>query len=190
MNFPLSFTVLTAAGQVSHETSFEFYLNRLGINFIEAPKEKIWAEIGGTLRIIFKNRGAPTHITISSPNSGMYTDFFHENMYVVDETVLTIPLRKDCQEGFFDLEIITGYGGIKTSVRVDVIHGVALKKPATKEEPPLQPVAHGRPHLLMILMGIALILYSASLYTKIEFLNTAAFIILIVGALYTWYRQQ
>jgi hypothetical protein len=39
-------------------------------------------------------------------------------------------------------------------------------------------------------MGIALILYSAFLYTKNEFLNTAAFIILIVGALYTWYRQQ
>ena len=121
MNFPLPFTVLTAAGQVSHETSFEFYLNRLGINFIEVPKENIWVEIGGTLRLIFKNRGAPTHITISSPNSGMYTDFFHENMYVVDETVLTITLRKDCQEGFFDLEIITGYGGTKTTLRVDVI---------------------------------------------------------------------
>jgi hypothetical protein len=190
MNFPLSFTVLTAAGQVSHETSFEFYLNRLGINFIESPKENIWAEIGGTLRIIFKNRGAPTHITISSPNSGMYTDFFHENMYVVDETGLLILLRKDCQEGFFDLEITTGYGGIKSSVRVDVIQEVTLKKKTVKEEFPLQPVAHGRPHLLMIMMGIALILYSASLYTKIEFLNIAAFIVLIVGALYTWYRQQ
>jgi hypothetical protein len=190
MNFPLSFTVLIAAGRVSHETSFEFYLNRLGINYIEAPKENIWAEIGGTLRIIFKNRGAPTHITISSPNSGMYTDFFHENMYVVDETELRIPLRKDCPEGFFELEITTGYGGIKTSVRVDVIQEVTLHKKAVKEEFPLQPVAHGRPHLLMIMMGIALILYSASLYTKIEFLNTASFIILIVGVLYTWYRQQ
>jgi hypothetical protein len=190
MNFPLSFTVLTAAGPASHETSFEFYLNRLGINFIEVPKEKIWVEIGGALRLIFKNRGAPTHITISSSNSGMFTDFFHENMYVVDESVITITLLKDCQEGFFDLEIITGYGGTKTTVRVDVIHGVTLQKKAAREEPPLQPVAHGRPHLLMIMMGIALILYSASLYTKIEFLNTAAFIILIVGALYTWYRQQ
>jgi hypothetical protein len=36
----------------------------------------------------------------------------------------------------------------------------------------------------MIMMGIALILFSASLYTNIEFLNTASFIILIVGALY------
>jgi len=190
MNFPLSFTVLTAAGQASHETSFEFYLNRLGINFIEVPKEKIWAEIGGTLKIIFKNRGAPTHITISSPNSEMFTDFFHENMYVVDETVLIIPLRKDCQEGFFELEITTGYGGIKTSVRVDVVQQATTQKKAVKEEFPLQPVAHGRPNLLMIVMGIALILYSASLYTKIEFLNTASFIILIVGVLYTWYRQQ
>jgi len=190
MNFPLSFTVLTASGQISHETSFEFYLNRLGINLIEVPKENIWAEIGGTLRIIFKNRGAPTHITISSPNSGMYTDFFHENMYVVDETVLPITLRKDCEEGFFDLEITTGYGGIKTSVRVDVIQEVIHQKKAVKEEFPLQPVAHGRPHLLMIIMGIALILYSASLYTKIEILNTVSFIILIVGVLYTWYRQQ
>jgi hypothetical protein len=120
----------------------------------------------------------------------MYTDFFHENMYVVDETVLSIHLRTDCHEGFFDLEIITGYGGTKTTIRVDVIQGVAILKKAAKEEPPLQPVAHGRPHLLMIMMGIALVLYSASLYTNIEFLNTAAFIILIVGALYTWYRQQ
>jgi hypothetical protein len=120
----------------------------------------------------------------------MFTDFFHENMYIVDETVLTIPIRKDCQEGFFILEIITGYGGIKTSLRVDVIPGVVIQKSAVKEEPPLQPVAHGRPHLLMVMMGIALILYSAFLYTKNEFLNTAAFIILIVGALYTWYRQQ
>jgi hypothetical protein len=189
MNFASAFNILTVQDPGSHETSFEFYLNRLGINLIEIPRENVWAEIGGTLRLIFKNRGAPTHLTISSPNAAMFTDFFHENMYIVDETVLTIPIRKDCLEGFFILEIITGYGGIKTSLRVDVIPGVVIQK-SVKQEPPLQPVAHGRPHLLMVMMGIALILYSAFLYTKNEFLNTAAFIILIVGALYTWYRQQ
>ncbi len=132
MNFPLSFTVLAAAGQVSRETSFEFFLNRLGINIIEGPKENIWGEIGSTLRLIFKNRGAPTHITISSPNSGMYTDFFHENMYIVDEAVLSIPLRNESPEGFFDLEIITGYGGVKTSLHVDVIQGVHHQKSCSK----------------------------------------------------------
>lgn len=190
MNFPLALTVLTAPDPGSHETSFEFFLNRLGINFIEIPGENVWAEIGGTLRLNFKNRGAPTHLTISSPNAGMFTDFFHENMYIVDETVFTIPLRKDAPEGFFVLEIIMGYGGIKTTLRVDVIQGIEIKKSSTKEDLPLQPVAHGRPHFLMIMMGIALILYSAFLYTRNDFLNTAAFIILIVGALYTWYRQQ
>ncbi len=190
MNFVPSSTIMAVAGQASHETSFEFYLNRLGINTIEGPKENIWGEIGSTLRLIFKNRGAPTHITISSPNSEMYTDFFHENIYVVDEAVLSIPLHRDVQEGFFDIEITTGYGGVKTSLRVDVIEGISPQKSAAREEPPLQPVAHGRPHPLMIMLGIALILFSASLYTKIEFLNTASFIILIVGALYTWYRQQ
>jgi hypothetical protein len=42
----------------------------------------------------------------------------------------------------------------------------------------------------MIMMGIALLLYCAWFYTDMEFLNIAAFITLIVGALYTWYRQQ
>ena len=65
-----------------------------------------------------------------------------------------------------------------------------LHRPTVLEEFPLQPVAHGRPHLLMVMMGVALILYTTWLYTKIEFLNIASFIVLIVGALYTWYRQQ
>ena len=42
----------------------------------------------------------------------------------------------------------------------------------------------------MIMMGIALVLYSVWLYSNIEFLNIASFIILIIGALYTWYRQR
>ena len=40
------------------------------------------------------------------------------------------------------------------------------------KEVPIQPVAHGRPHLLMVTMGIALILYATWFYTGIEFLNT------------------
>jgi hypothetical protein len=41
----------------------------------------------------------------------------------------------------------------------------------------------------MVMMGIALILYSAWLYTKIDLLNTTSFVSLIIGAVYTWYRQ-
>jgi hypothetical protein len=119
----------------------------------------------------------------------MFTEFFHENMYIVDEAMLSIPIRKDCGEGTFELEIIAGYGAVKAALPVSVIapQHTRLK---VQEEYPLQPVAHGRPHLMMVTMGIGLILYCAWIYTDIAFLNIAAFIILIVGALYTWYRHR
>jgi len=188
MTIPLSFSVLLSAAEGS-DAGYEVHLNRSGINSIDTPREKVVAEPGSNLRIRFLNRGAPIHITITSSNAGMFTDFFHENLYIVDESVLTIPIRKDCPPGLFDLEIISGYGVMKTHLQVSIVPPQTAR-PVIQEEYPLQPVAHGRPHLLMIMMGIALILYCAWLYNDIEFFNIASFIILIVGALYTWYRQQ
>jgi hypothetical protein len=189
MNFPLPFFVLISAGIGSNDSGFEIYLNRSGINSIDLPRGKIQAVTGSNLKVKFVNRGAPIHITISSANASMYTDFFHENLYVVDESVLIIPLFTDIQEGFFNLEIIAGYGVMKTTAKVDVVHP-PQKKPIILEESPIQPVSRGRPHLLMVMMGVALIVYTAWLYTAIELLNICAFIILIVGALYTWYLQR
>jgi hypothetical protein len=189
MNFPLPFFLLLSQGTGSSDSGFDIYLNRSGINSIDLPRGKIQAITGNNLRVKFVNRGAPVHITISSANAGMYTDFFHQNMYVVDELELTIPIYSDIQEGFFDLEIIAGYGVMKATARVDVIHP-PQKKPIILEESPIQPVSRGRPHLLMVMMGIALILYTAWLYTANELLNIASFITLIVGALYIWYRQR
>jgi hypothetical protein len=189
MNFPLPFFVLIAAGTGSNDSGFEIYLNRSGINSIDLPRGNIHAVAGSNLKVKFVNRGAPIHITISSANASMYTDFFHENLYIVDESVLTIPLFADIQEGFFNLEIIAGYGVMKITAKVDVIHPPP-KKPIILEESPVQPVSRGRPHLLMVMMGIALIVYTAWLYTAIELLNICAFIILIVGALFTWYLQR
>lgn len=181
--------MLLSQGTGSQDSGFDIYLNRSGINSIDLPRGRIQAVTGNSLRVKFVNRGAPIHITISSANASMYTDFFHENMYVVDESVLTIPIYSDIQEGFFDLEIIAGYGVMKTTVRVDVIHP-PQKKPVILEESPVQPVSRGRPHLLMVMLGIALILYTSWLYTSNEFYNIASFLMLIVGALYTWYRQR
>jgi hypothetical protein len=189
MNLPLPFLLLVSAGTGSNDSGFEIYLNRSGINTIDLPREKIQAVTGNNLRVKFINRGAPIHITITSANASMYTGFYHENMYVVDESELTIPIYSDIQEGFFNLEIIAGYGGMKTTIMVGIIHP-PLKKPIILEETPVQPVARGRPHILMVMMGIALILYTSWLYTSIELLNVASFIMLIVGALYIWYRQR
>jgi hypothetical protein len=189
MNLPLPVSMVLSPGAGGSDPGYDIHLNRSGINSIDLPKEVISAEIGSTLYLHLLNRGAPIHITISSSNASMYTDFFHENMYVVDETVLAIPIKKESHEGFFDLEIIAGYGIVKTAMRVKIIP-VQRLRPMVQEEAPLQPVARGRPHLLMVMMGIALILYVAWLSTKTEFLNIASFLLLIVGALYTWYRQE
>lgn len=190
MNIPLPVFMVASPVRGESESGYEVHLNRSGINSIDLPRETMTVEIGGRLNLGFLNRGAPLHITISSSNASMYTDFFHENMYVVDESTLAIPIRKDCHEGFFDLDFIAGYGVVKTTTRVHIIPVQQHLRPIVREEFPLQPVAHGRPHFLMIMMGIALLLYSAWLHTNIDFLNIASFIILIVGALYTWYRQE
>jgi hypothetical protein len=189
MNLPLPVSLLLSAGAGPGEGGYEIYLNRTGINTIDIPREKVLAEPGAGLVLKFLNRGAPIHITITSANASMFTEFFHENMYIVDEAALSIPIRKDCGEGVFDLEIIAGYGAVKAALPVSVVspQHTRLK---VQEEYPLQPVAHGRPHLLMVMMGIGLILYCAWIYTDIAFLNIVAFIVLIVGALFTWYRQR
>jgi len=190
MNLLLPISALIAGEPGDDKYVYEIFLNRVGINSIELPREKVTAEAGDRLRLKFSNRGAPIHITLTSSNAGMFTDFFHENLYVVDSILFSIPVRKESEEGFFDLEILSGYGITKTSLRVKVINPDLHKSPVKKEEPPLQPVAHGRPHLLMVMMGIGLIFYTAWLYLGLGILNIAAFMTLIIGALYTWYRQQ
>lgn len=189
MRLPLVLSASISLAAEGDEPGYEIYLNRSGINSIDLPRGKITAQCGDRLILKFINRGAPIHITVSSSNAAMYTDFFHENLYIVDESILTIPVRKDSDEGSFDLEIIAGYGVVKTTTHIYVVHPSHIR-PTVQEEMPLHPVAHGRPNLLMILMGIALILYTSWLYTDIEFFNIASFILLIVGALYTWYRQE
>ncbi|MEN6442202.1 MAG: hypothetical protein WC391_02650 [Methanoregula sp.] len=190
MNLPLPFTALAVTGEQSDETDVLIYLNRSGINSIEVPPENAHVLMGGALKVKFLNRGAPIHITTTSSNAGMFTEFFHENMYVVDEKNLVIPLKRESPPGFFDIEIIAGYGVMKASMRVEVNVKPSRGEPEPQKEVPPQPVAHGRPHILMVMMGIALILYSSWYYTNLEVLNSVAFIALIVGVLYVWYRQK
>jgi hypothetical protein len=185
---PLSHA-LVLQGQGADDNVYDVFLNRIAINSIEVPKSPVQVGIGTALCLRFVNRGSPIHISVASTNTGMFSSFFHENLYIVDETLFSIPIRPDCDEGFFDIEIITGYGVMKASFKVEVIPAKIVAGARRIREPPLQPVAHGRPHPLMVTMGIALILYSAWLSLKIDVLNTASFLTLIIGAIYTWYRQ-
>ena len=121
MNLPLPVMMLLSAGAGPGESGYEIALNRTGINSIDVPREKVLAEPGTGLILKFLNRGAPIHITITASNASIFTEFFHENMYIVDEAVLSIPIRKDCGEGSFDLEIIAGYGAVKAALPVSVV---------------------------------------------------------------------
>ena len=189
MSLPLSVAAVFQR-QGAQDNVYEIFLNRSGINAIEGPKGSVNVEIGGILTLKFLNRGSPIHITITAANAGIYSSFFHENLYIVDETLFSIAINPDVHEGFFDIEIITGYGVMKAAFRVEVVRGLLPPAPQRTREATIQPVARGRPHPLMIAMGIALILYSAWLYLKIDILNTASFLMLIIGAVYTWYRQS
>ena len=163
MNSPLLTTSLLLSAAAGGGTGgYEIFLNRIGINSIDIPREKVLAEPGSGLVLRFLNRGAPIHITVTSANASMYTDFFHENMYIVDEAVLSIPIRKESGDGTFDLEIIAGYGAVKAALPV-LVQNLQRMRPKVHEEYPLQPVARGRPHLLMVTMGIALILQNGGL---------------------------
>ena len=186
--FPVGLFAVSGTAPAEGSTT-EIHLNRLGINTIEIPKENSQVECGGVLKILFKNRGAPIHITATTSNAGMFTDFFHENMYVIDEVMLGIPLLKECQPGFFDIDIIAGYGAMKAALRAEVFVKPSREERVLEKEIAVQPEARGRPHLLMIAMALGLVLYCTWYYTQIEILNLGAFIVLIVGALYIWYRQ-
>ena len=106
---PVGFLAVSDAAP-AEATTTEIHLNRSGINTIDIPPENAHVDCGGTLRIRFKNRGAPIHITATTSNAGMFTDFFHENMYVIDEVTLGISLRKECAPGFLTLTLSLGTG--------------------------------------------------------------------------------
>ena len=165
----------------------EIHLNRSGINTIEVPhRMRMWSA-GAPLDPV-QNRGAPIHITATTSNAGMFTDFFHENMYVIDDVVLGIPLRKECAPGFFDIDIIAGYGAMKAALKVEVIVKPTRGELTLEKEPPIQPEVRqaappdggdgNRPCPVQ-----HLVLYQTGNF------NLAAFIALIVGALFVWYRQ-
>ncbi len=170
----------------------DIHLNRRGINSIEVPAE-ITIPAGSDLSVNLINHGAPLHLTLSSQNSGMFTDFFHANLYVVDRDAFTIPVRPDAYPGFFDVAVITGYGARKAQFRV-VVHPVPKAAPPEPETP--EPVVHApvrRLHRFLpagILIGASLVLYGLWLFLHIDILNYAAFFALLAGVLALWFRRR
>jgi hypothetical protein len=158
------------------------------------------AVAGSNLEIRLVNRGHPIHLTLSVSNAGLFTAFQHENLYVEDELEYSIPIKKESIAGFFDLEIITGYGTQRARSRVIVEKAPEKEEKAQKSAPAPQPapgISFRVPSipLTLILAGIALILYILWLFVfgaKIDvlILNVIAFLALLASVPAAWYRQR
>lgn len=168
----------------------EVHLNRRGINSIEVPSE-VEVEPGTLLKIQLINHGSPLHITLSSPNSGMFTDFFHENLYLEKEQQYQIAIKEEAYTGYFDIEVITGYGTKRSPFRV-MVRKFAEHEEREEEPEPIPQIrkTSGIPYLLIILLIVAAAGYAGWIIGGDDTLNYAAFLVLIIGVIVAWFSRR
>jgi len=167
-------------------------LNRTGINSVETPSEPVEVQAGSLLRLKLINHGAPIHLTLSSSNAQPFTDFYHQNVYVREETVFDIPIREDAFPGSFDLTVITGYGTVRASLKV-----VVLREAPRPQEPPqrprypaLAPPERALPPVVLLFAAAGLVLYLVWWLTRLDVVNFAAFLLLLTGIIVGWLTQR
>jgi hypothetical protein len=170
----------------------EIHLNRSGINSVETPTEPVEVQAGSLLRLKLINHAAPIHLTLSSSNAQPFTDFFHQNIYVREETVFDIPIREDAFPGSFDVTVITGYGTVRASLKVAV-----LREPPRPQEPPqrprypaLAPPERTLPPVVLLFAAAGLVLYLVWWVTRLDVVNFAAFLLLLAGIVVGWLTQR
>ena len=169
---------------------YEIHVNRRGINTIEIPAE-MKVDLGESVDLFIKNHGTPLHLTLTSTNSSMFTDFYHENFYIRDEAEYSIPIRHGAYAGFFDLSVITGYGTRKATSRV-VVQPPQVRQEHPKSEP-LQMAAQKKNRISIpawTLVALAVLLYSSWLYFRDDLLNYAAFLVLLFGVFAVWHWHR
>lgn len=168
---------------------YEISLNRRGINSVEAP-ESISVEQGGELSLNFINYSKPMHLSVSASNSGMYTDFFHQNLYIQDSQEYNIKIKNGAPIGTFPLLITVGYGSNKTPLNVNVIKK-ELPPPVFKQEEEL-PGEKGSsifseiPIAVVLPVVAAFLLYAFWIVSQDNLYNYLAFAALLIGVLGAW----
>lgn len=170
----------------------EIHLNRTGINSVETPSAPVEVEAGTLLRLKLINHTAPIHLTLSSSNAQPFTDFYHQNVYVREETVFDIPIREDAFPGSFDLAVITGYGTVRASLKV-----LVFREPPRPQEPTprprypaLAPPQRTLPPVVLLFAAAGLVLYLVWWATRLDVVNFAAFLLLLAGIVVGWLTQR
>ncbi|MCK8518518.1 DUF7524 family protein [Methanoculleus sp. 7T] len=171
----------------------EIHLNRRGINSIEVPGE-VEAAPGSDLALRIVNHGLPLHITLASTDSAIFTDFFHENLYVNGDEMFYIPIRENAYPGVFSVEVISGYGARRAKFRVVVRERATPDPEPVEATPPAPPPGlsfRWRPYIPALTLGaVAVVLYGFWLTYRVDLLNAAAFAALLLGVIITWLRQR
>lgn len=168
---------------------FEISLNRRGINSVEAP-ESVSVEQGGDLCLNFINNSTPMHLSISASNSGMYTDFFHQNLYIQDNQEYKIKIKNGAPVGSFPLMITVGYGSNKTPLNVNVIKK-EIPPPVLNQEEELPKELHPNimaavPVAVVTPVVVAILFYSFWFVSQDNLYNYLAFTALLIGVLGAW----
>lgn len=168
---------------------YDISLNRRGINSVEAP-ESVSVEQGGNLCLKFINFNKPMHLSLSASNSGMYTDFFHQNLYIQDSQEYDIKIKNGAPVGSFPLLITVGYGSIKTPLNV-IVEKKELPPPPIKQEEELPGERHkinidAVPIAVIVPVIAAILLYVFWLATLDHLYNYLAFAALFIGVLGAW----
>lgn len=172
---------------------YEVHLNQKTINSIDAPKQ-MEVDAGTDLDIRLINHGHPVHVTLSATNAQPFTGFIHENLFIDDELEYKIPIKKDAIAGFFDMEIITGYGTKKTKLRI-LVRQASGEKVVRKEEPvsasPAAPSALKipQPPILLAVAGLVMYLVWFVADPSNPVLNLLAFLALLAAFVIVWYRR-
>jgi hypothetical protein len=170
----------------------EIHLNRTGINSVDTPDGPVEVQAGSLLRLKLINHGAPIHLTLSSSNAQPFTDFYHQNVYVREETIFDVPIREDAFPGSFDVTVITGYGTVRATLKVTV-----LREPPRPQEPPqrprypaLAPPERTLPPVVLLFAAAGLVLYLVWWITRLDVVNFAAFLLLLAGIAVGWLTQR
>lgn len=175
----------------------EIHLNIRQINAVNVPQETI-VESGTDLVVRFVNHGSPIHLTLKTINASSFTDFYHENIYVVDSEEFAIPIWEYAPCGEFPLQVIVGYGTKCVQTVITVLRPEVEE--IFTESPDLPEQNDGRRganivSLMGILMvaltiGLSLLLYSIWLMDGQVVYNYIAYALLFIGVIAAWFSKR
>jgi hypothetical protein len=170
----------------------EIHLNRSGINSVETPESAIEVQAGTSLRLKLINHGAPIHLTLSSSNAAPFSDFFHQNIYVREQVIHEIPIREDAFPGCFDVTVITGYGTVRSSFKVQIMRVLPRPEEPSRRPhyPSFAPAERSLPPVVLLFAAAGLVLYLVWWITRLEVVNFAAFLLLMAGIVVGWLIQR